>query len=83
MSNVVEVQSGFRQKLCSAGNAYVPQTVQREPSSAGDDPSSPVVNQPSMAGTRVVPLPVVVISSIRSMMVALACPPPSHMVCSP
>ena len=49
-------------KLCSAGKAYVPQTVQREPRSAGADPSSPVVNQPSMAGTRVVPVRVAVIS---------------------
>ena len=37
VSKVVELQSGFRQKLRSAGKAYVPHSVQRDPSSAGAD----------------------------------------------
>ena len=80
VSKAVELQSGFRQKLCSAGKAYVPHSVQRDPSSAGPAPSpSPVVNHPSIAGTCVVPGH----QASRSMMVALACPPPSHIVCRP
>ena len=55
VSKVVEPQSGFRQKLRSAGKAYVPHSVQRDPSSAGAVPPSPVVNHPSIAGTCVVP----------------------------
>src|SRR5262249_21597710 len=45
------VHAGLGQKKVCRGNAYVPQLVQREPSSAG---SSSTVNQPSTAGTRVV-----------------------------
>ena len=51
MSNDVDAQSGFRHERVSAGKAYVPHSEQRDPNKAGGAPSSPVVNQPSTAGT--------------------------------
>ena len=79
VSKVVELQSGFRQKLRSAGKAYVPHSVQREPEQRR---RRPVVarGEPALDGgdlRRAGHQP------SRSMIVALACPPPSHMVWRP
>ncbi len=50
-SNSVPVHWGLRQYVASRGKAKVPHEVHFEPSRAGASPSR--VNQPSMAGTRV------------------------------
>ena len=79
VSNVLEEQSGLRQNCASAGKAKVPQAAAARPEQrrrgAVLPRREPALDRGDLHRRGHQPS--------RSMMVALACPPPSHMVWRP